>query len=135
MARNGYGVIGVLPRGKIARVHRVSWELAYGPIPDRLQVCHHCDVRHCVRPDHLFLGTATDNMRDAARKNRMSRTHNPPGKNRGSMHGMSKLTEAQVLAIRSRHANNESQAALSREYGITSGTTNMIVKRKRWTHI
>ncbi len=62
--------------------HRLSYTLAVGPIPDGLFVCHHCDVRLCVRPDHLFLGTQTDNLRDASRKGRMRTqkiTHCPKG--------------------------------------------------------
>jgi diketogulonate reductase-like aldo/keto reductase len=89
----------------------------------------------CVRPDHLFVGTAFENMRDAARKDRLSRAHNPPGKNRGASHGMSKLTDEKVRDIRTRHANGETQAALAREFAITTGAVCMIVKRKRWAHV
>lgn len=65
---SGYGAcfVGAYSTG----AHRVSWELANGPIPDGLWVLHHCDNRPCVRPDHLFLGTVLDNNRDAIAKGR-----------------------------------------------------------------
>lgn len=62
--------------------HRVAWALTYGPAPHDAQVLHRCDNPACVRPDHLFLGTNTDNMRDMVAKGRHSqsrKTHCPNG--------------------------------------------------------
>ncbi len=58
--------------------HRYAWELTYGPIPDDLPVLHRCDNPPCVRPDHLFLGTQADNLRDMHTKNRQA---GPPAVN------------------------------------------------------
>jgi hypothetical protein len=64
----GYGQFFRGPR--IEKAHRVSYELTHGPIPEGLYVLHRCDVRACVRPDHLFLGTISDNSRDMIYKGR-----------------------------------------------------------------
>lgn len=69
ISEGGYGRI--LHNGKFALAHRVSWEIHNGPIPDDMQVCHKCDVPACVNPNHLFLGTQKDNMRDASEKGRL----------------------------------------------------------------
>jgi len=50
--------------------YRVSWVMAYGPIPSGLSVCHKCDNPPCVRPDHLFIGTTADNQKDSVAKGR-----------------------------------------------------------------
>jgi len=69
----GYGAFK--HEGRQVYAHRFAWEMAKGPIPAGLFVCHHCDNPLCVRPDHLFLGTHTDNMRDASRKGRLYGWH------------------------------------------------------------
>ena len=66
---NGYGCFKV--NGKNENSHRVSWRITFGEIPEGLLVCHHCDNRLCVRPEHLFLGTYKDNMQDCSLKGRI----------------------------------------------------------------
>ena len=62
----------VMHNGKRDGAHRVSWELAHGPIPPGMWVLHHCDVPGCVNPAHHFLGTQTENMADASKKGRLA---------------------------------------------------------------
>ena len=65
---SGYGQLR--HAGKIRFAHRVAYEAFRGRIPDGLFVCHHCDTRSCINPDHLFLGTGKDNAQDMIRKGR-----------------------------------------------------------------
>lgn len=110
---NGYGQF--LADGKRTIAHRFSYELHYGPIPDGLFICHHCDNRRCVRPDHLFLGTNRDNNLDMIAKER---------------HGNAVLTNEQVRAIHReyRHGNGVELAA---KYGVSSAVIYYTVKKRR----
>jgi hypothetical protein len=82
--KNGYGYLNQnlgYKKNKHIRAHRASWIVHRGEIDSGLHVLHRCDVPQCVNPDHLFLGTPTDNMRDAAKKGRTSRRGFPGDKN------------------------------------------------------
>jgi hypothetical protein len=66
---SGYGSFSP-KRGQTFAAHRYAWTLTHGAIASGMLVCHSCDTKLCVRPDHLFLGTHTDNMRDMRAKGR-----------------------------------------------------------------
>jgi|SRR6187399_385690 len=109
--------------GKMHRAHRFAYERYRGPIAKGQLVCHSCDVRACVNPDHLFVGTPADNMADMNRKRREAR-----GENRG----VARLLPEQVLAIR---AASSTHTELARRYGVTRRTIQVIRLRKTWTHV
>jgi HNH endonuclease len=113
--------------------HRYSFRVHKGPIPDGLMVCHSCDVPSCVNPDHLFVGTHTDNMRDASRKGRL-KWKNPerPALRRGESHPGHKLTEEEVREIRT---SPERSATLARRLGVSKTLIGRIRKRLTWKDI
>lgn len=103
-AGRGYGVINEGgDRGRCLLAHRVAWELANGPIPPGLDICHTCDNPPCCNPDHLFLGTRRDNMQDAKAKGRAVA---PPVQS-GETHNKAWVTDAVVRECREQHANGE----------------------------
>ena len=115
----GYGRINI--NGVNQKASRVAWFLAHGEWPGDLHVCHTCDNRLCVEPDHLFLGTAKDNNDDKIAKGR---------------HGMSwrtaqkrKFSKEQVLEIRKRASEGSSCSSLAREYSVAVSTIQRMVKR------
>lgn len=145
----GYGKI-LGPDGRAGGsiyAHRASWLLHFGEIPDNLWVLHKCDVPCCVNPDHLFLGTHSDNMQDCARKKRNAMQRHPESShfkehryhpNQGEKHRSAKLTGDKVREIRLRYSkahHTGQQAALAREYGVGERTISAIVRHQTWKHI
>lgn len=114
-------------RANLVGAHRMAWLLAYGCMPPRsLFVCHRCDVTLCVRPEHLFLGTATDNMRDASIKGRLPH---------GCLAPNAKLTEDVVAEIKRRHHSGERLKALATEAGVSYQCLQAILSRRTWGHV
>lgn len=125
LTTDGYGRIRVRidSKAKSIRIHRLAWELYNGPIPQGLDVLHRCDNRKCARPDHLFLGTDIDNMRDMAVKGRA---------------GMAKLSKEQVLNIRAEYEANPRRgtiAQLAQEHGVCIQTICNVVHRRNYRYI
>lgn len=128
----GYGSIAVGPkRGpRIRGAHRLSWLLHGNTIPEGMFVLHRCDVRCCVRPDHLFVGTQAENMADMVKKGRSLPCHRY-----GTKHGMAKLTEDQVREIRSSKIERGSIPRLAVAYGVSRSAIGLILSGDRWRHI
>lgn len=124
----GYGLMAFPGESK---AHRISWRIHRGDIPAGLFVLHRCDVRGCVNPDHLFLGTQADNMADASAKGRLR--SNP---RRGVDNPLSRLTENQVREIRAIYpTSGESMAEIAARFGVAPMTVCRIINRNLWRHV
>lgn len=111
----------------IVKAHRLSFELHYGPFDQELDVLHRCDNPLCVRPEHLFLGTAATNTADMIAKRRMAVNERLP---------QTRLTAEQVQDIREEYARGGvTQAALAKRYGVDQGHISKTVNGKRRTHV
>lgn len=126
---SGYGQIRC-GSGPLLRAHRVSYEIHKGKIGDGFHVCHACDNRRCVNPNHLWLGTDADNIADMDKKGR--RINSP---NYGDDHGMSKLTVQQVKDIRELANQGISYGEIGRRFGLSDVHAGRIAKRESWSHI
>lgn len=123
------------------RVHRASYAFFYEEPKKELEVCHKCDVRHCVRPDHLFLGTHVENMRDCIRKGR-DKTLNgkwisdhPEVMRRGESHTASKLDNNKVKEIRRLHEIGIRCKEIGQKTGMHVNTIRAVVIRRTWKHV
>lgn len=129
---NGYGVI--YHNGKQDGAHRVAWMLTNGPIPEGMWVLHRCDVRNCVNPEHLFLGTIDDNNADMGAKGRRRGNARRGAERKGNVH----LTEDDVREIRRLYkpgSQEFSQTALARRFGVNQQNISQIIARKTWVHV
>lgn len=125
----GYGAISNHPIQKQVKVHRLSYEIAFGEIPENLLVCHKCNNKLCVNPHHLYAGTHKDNSRDAVEAGVFS-------KRKGEQNARAKLSEKEVIEIRNLYSCSDvGRADLARKYGVSYQQINKIVLREEWTHI
>ena len=127
----GYGNLRANKQYLLA--HRVSFELANGPIPNGFIVCHTCDNPSCCNPSHLMLGTNKSNSIDMLIKNRQKDKKYAA---KGARNGMSKLNEEKVLAIRRDYkAGLKNQYELAEFYGVTQPAIGSILRNKTWRHV
>lgn len=121
---NGYG--HMKHSGKARGVHRVSYEMHKGEIPLGAYVLHRCDIRCCVNPLHLFVGTALDNRIDMQSK--MRHAH-------GERINTAKLTELQVIEIYALSDSGMGSPTIAKKYGISTTMAWNIKTGKSWTHL
>ena len=120
ISTSGYG--RVTKDRRTLATHRVAFEVAYGPIPAGMLVCHRCDNPKCFNPKHLFLGTDADNHRDRHAKGRDAR---------GEGHRRSKLSEQAVREIRASYSPERTKELVSK-YGVHQTTICAVAKRRAW---
>ena len=126
LANTGYGQL--YWDGGPKNAHRLAWIVANGPIPAGQHVLHKCDVRSCLNPAHLFLGTQRDNMRDMRAKGRGV----DPVTNLGEAHHSAKLTADKVRKIR---VDPRPSRAVATDYGVHPTLIQLIRKNKIWRHV
>lgn len=124
LTAKGYGKFGDRYRKIWHLAHRISWELHHGHIPDGMMVLHKCDVRCCVNPDHLFLGTAADNLHDMVAKGRRSFI--------GSASPRAILHERNIPAI---YHDPRPLSEIASDYGVSESAIYSIKQRHHWKHV
>ena len=123
---NGYGRFRF--DGQMRQAHRWSYQQHVGEIPANMCVCHQCDNPRCVNPEHLFLGTHQENMRDMMAKGRHRRSDSA---------GLRKLCESDVRAVKAmlpKHGRGVC-AFLARWFGVSRKTISYIKRGKLWSHV
>lgn len=125
--KHGYGMIGEGgSNGRGILSHRLSWELHNGEIPQGIEVCHKCDNPTCVNPNHLWLGTHAENMRDRSIKGRAYGA-------KGECNGKAKLNRKLVREIRDLYKTGEfSHTGLAETFNVSKASIYYIVNNKSW---
>jgi len=129
---SGYGAVKF--QGKKMNTHRVVWILLYGELDRDILVCHHCDNKKCINPEHLFAGTYSDNMQDCKQKGRLVV---PVGVKlmRGEKNIGAKLTENDVVEIKKCLINGDKQIDIAKDYNVTRYAISKIATGNTWKHI
>lgn len=132
LGTTGYGQVTVYRDGKrlpARKAHRVAWELANGhPIPEGLFVCHRCDNRRCVRPDHLFLGTPAENTADMFSKGRSVSL-------RGEDSPSAKITKEEVILARKMRESGSPLRDVAAVVGVSRSHLSRITTGRSWSHV
>lgn len=115
-------------QGNQVSCHRLAWTLTYGEIPIGLCVLHKCDVRLCINPDHLYLGTKKDNSRDAIVRGRWKPFQ-------GEAHGSSKIDEVAVRLIFGLSKTGLTHEEIGEQVGLKRGMIGNILRREAWKHV
>ena len=123
---DGYGVI--TRASETVRAHRASYEMHKGPIPEGFFVCHACDNRRCVNPDHLFAGTPNDNAQDMIRKGRDRKVA-------GEQSPHAKLTTMEVLEIRALRKLGAIRREVAERFGVSLALIDKVASRQAWKHV
>jgi hypothetical protein len=123
--KDGYAIFNF--RGKTKKAHRISWQYFKGTNPENFFVLHACDNPPCTNPEHLFLGTAADNLRDMIKKGRRVAA-------KGEKAWKSKLKNEQVIEIREL-VKLHPLRSLARKYGVDNKVIRDIRDRKTWKHL
>lgn len=121
-----YGIFGNMLGDRYQTAHKASWFIHYGEIPEGMDVCHKCDNPRCCNPDHLFLGTHTENMRDMISKGR----HRFP---RGENCHVAKLTENDVFAIKALVSQGANHGDIAKKFKVTRSTISKISRGDTWS--
>ncbi len=120
---SGYGSLWI--KGKYFHAHKLSYELTFGQVSKGLCVLHKCDVRRCVRPDHLFLGTRVDNAADRHSKGRTKK---------GSQLPQAKLDVDKVKIIKAL-IGNVTYREIGEKFNVSSSAIWLIANGKNWAHV
>ncbi len=135
---NGYGVFRD-DEQRLGRAHRFAYKHFNGPVPDGLLVRHTCDVRHCVNPEHLIVGTQLANQDDCRQRERwgkrrdQAKLNGTGGQNalRGARHPRSSLTALQATQLIAQYENdNITKKSLAERYGVSTATVHKILSNR-----
>lgn len=126
---NGYGFLYSSERPKRwKKAHRLSYELANGPIPKGMCVCHSCDNPPCVNPQHLWLGTLAENNADKVAKGR-------DYDKRGSANPNVKLTAQNVMEIKQLRNSGWTQQQIADRFNIAQPYVSRVLRGETWKHL